>query len=121
LRLMSMIMKFTKTSIDRAFPVASITSGVCVDVEPTQTSNPLAPLRLHDCGVGPSVFFDDGQLDLGPNPDLVILDRHNKTLSECLNKGKTWQTQKNHTSLKSLVDNFRNPIHNTLNSLVEGA
>ena len=30
-----------------------------------------------------------GELDLRPNPDLVVLDGHNRTLSECLNKPRT--------------------------------
>jgi hypothetical protein len=46
-------------------------------------------LRVHDLGVCGGVFLDDRELDLGPDADLVVLNRRNKTVSECLNQNLT--------------------------------
>jgi len=67
---------FTLVSRDDTLP------GVGIYVDPAQAWDFLPPMRFQDRGT-PTHTPNDGQLDLGPNADFVVLDAHNRTLAEC--------------------------------------
>ena len=59
--------------------------GIATNVHPAQARDSLAALRFHNYGVSGRVLLNDGQLDLRPDANFVVLYGHNKTLPECSN------------------------------------
>ena len=47
-----------------------------VDVEPFQAADLVPALSVEDGRIRRCIFLDDGELDLGPDADLIVFDRH---------------------------------------------
>jgi hypothetical protein len=61
---------------------------ITINIDPTQARNSFAPLRVHYRGISRGVLSDNCEFDLGSDTEFVVLNRHNKTLSECLSKSR---------------------------------